>query len=82
MTDLLIEMCQKYRKLLDSPPNGLGQHVHPTFVQSDWMLRSMNAEFGEGAVRTELDKQFNQNPELEEDGTLNVNTDDDQQEGV
>ena len=58
MTDLLIEMCQKYRALLNDVPNAWGQHVHATFGRSDFMLRSMYAEFGKATVIAELDKQY------------------------
>lgn len=46
----------EYWELLDSEPNGWGQHVHPTFGQSHSMLRTMWSRHGELEFERALDE--------------------------
>lgn len=48
---MLEEKCLEYVQLLDSPPNGWGQHIHPIHGQSHVMLRWLYNEYGEDEVR-------------------------------
>lgn len=49
--------CKEYIDILNSPPNGWGQHIGPD-GQSHDTLRKLNQQFGEGPVKVTLDKLF------------------------
>lgn len=48
---MLEEKCLEYVQLLDYPPNGWNQHIHPTYGQSHVMLRWLFNEYGENVVK-------------------------------
>jgi hypothetical protein len=52
------QACKEYMDLMDSPPNGLGQHVHEKYGESHKMLRFIFGKFGEEAVCAELGWPF------------------------
>lgn len=43
----LKDLARQYVDLLNSPPNGWGQHVHPMYGQSHAMLWYMIKTFGD-----------------------------------
>ena len=54
----MVEEVREYLELFDSPANGFGQHVHPMYGQSHLMLRYLYNEYGDKAVRMEIDNQL------------------------
>lgn len=57
----LTEAVQEYIDVLNSPPNGWGQHVGPK-GRSDYHLYLIYKEFGKDLTDAELDRQFNKGP--------------------
>ena len=51
----LEEMAAAYAVALYSPPNGIGEHVHPRFGRSDHIMRSMWARFGKEESNKAID---------------------------
>ena len=49
------EDCQEYVDLLNSAPNGWGQHIHPKHGESHWMLHYLFLKYGKGEVDACLD---------------------------
>lgn len=47
-----------YINLLESAPNGWGQHVHPTHGQSHNMLHYLKLKYGGETVRSVLDEHY------------------------
>jgi hypothetical protein len=47
MEKTLEELAREYVYLLNSPPNGWGQHVHPIYGQSHAMMWHMIKTFGD-----------------------------------
>ena len=59
MTDpSLGEMCTEYVDLLNSPPNGWGQHIHPRHGQSHLMLRVICTRFGTEETNAKIAEIF------------------------
>ena len=50
--------AKAYVDLLNSPPNGWGQHVHPHYGQSHHMLRKCYERHGQPAFTAALDAEF------------------------
>jgi len=57
--------CQEYVALLCSEPNGWGQHVHPEYGQSHFMLIYMAKKWGKEQVVDRIAKIFKE--KLKED---------------
>ena len=49
------EECQEYVDLLNGPANAWGQHIHPKYGESHWMLHYLNKKYGEEEVQMCLD---------------------------
>ena len=43
----LREACEEYVNLLETPPNGWGQHIHPVHGQSHNLLAHLYKNWGE-----------------------------------
>jgi hypothetical protein len=52
------EACQYYIDVLNSPPNGWGQHVDKNGVRSDYIRARLCNTFGAKAANAELDRLF------------------------
>ena len=50
--------CEEYVALLDSPPNGWGQHIHPIHGQSHNLLRKLYNDWSEEKVKDCLQTIF------------------------
>lgn len=57
MTDVT-EAARGYAALLRTPPNALGQHIHPRWGQSHNYLWQMYRLFGEAESRAAIDAAF------------------------
>ena len=56
----LPEMAEEYVKLLNSPPNGWGQHIHPKYGNSHRMLLAMRNRFGLEETNKAIDAAFHE----------------------
>lgn len=56
--DDLRKLADEYVKLLNSPANGLGQHVHPVHGPSEVMMRMMFRTYGQAETEKALDTAF------------------------
>ncbi len=52
--------CLEYADLLDSPANAWGQHCHPVYGQSHYLLAHLYSQWGEEDVKECLAKIFKQ----------------------
>ena len=50
--------CEEYVDLLDSQPNGLGQHIHPIYGQSHNLLRKLYNDWSKEKVKDCLQTIF------------------------
>ena len=58
MTITLEQAAKEYVDTLNGQSNGLGQHVHPTYGRSDYMMRAMWETFGREAADAAIDAEF------------------------
>ena len=54
----LHEACIEYVELLNSPPNGWGQHIHPVYGQSHNLLRKLYNGWNKALVDETIEKIF------------------------
>lgn len=54
----LNDMARDYVELLNSAPNGWGEHVHPTYGPSHHMLSHMFRTFGHANANRAIDRAF------------------------
>jgi len=57
MTDVE-QMAREYVELLNGPADGLGQHCHPVYGASHFMLGRMRRDFGHAAADAAVDAAF------------------------
>mgnify|MGYP003676243697 FL=1 len=50
--------CMEYVNLLDSPPNGWGQHKHSKYGQSHFFLMYLYKTYGNGRVQACIDSIY------------------------
>ena len=50
--------CGEYVNLLETPPNGWGQHIHPVHGQSHNLLAYLYKNWGEKEVKKCIDSIF------------------------
>lgn len=54
----VVQGVKEYMAVLDSQPNGHGQHVNKDGVRSDKVLLALWGQFGESVVSAEVKRQF------------------------
>ena len=54
----LIEACEEYVNLLETPPNNWGQHIHPVHGQSHNLLAHLYKGWGKDEVKKCIDSIF------------------------
>lgn len=58
------EAVTEYIRVLNTPPNGWGQHIDQMGRQSHFLLAEIQAKFGKVETDRELDRQFTAQEQL------------------